>query len=443
MHGNEKSGAIGTGSPCLILGAGVSGKAAENLLRAEGAAVFVAPATEGGAVVERFAGEASTSAGSGPSAGASSLTVVASPGIPPGDPEIVRAKELGMRVIGEMQLGVSRFKGRVIAITGSKGKSSLVKLVADTLCLAGVRAVPCGNYGLAMCGVAAMNPQPDVAVLECSSFQLEYGPMSPAPDAALLLNIMPDHLDRHGTMENYRAAKMNIFGNMRDDALRLMPEDLTAPQMSTFLAPEDFTAPQAPTVPTPVGTPVGAPVGSYFDNEILRPAAVAAVKILHWFGLSDAQISAGFAAFEPLPHRMEKVAEHAGVLFVNDSKATSLAAMLAAVRMSAKPVFLIAGGRLKEKDLPDGKILLESGVKKAYIVGECAGLMSDVWRSDLPTEVCGVMKRAVSSAFGDALAAGGGTVLLSPGTASFDQYTNYEKRGEDFAAEVKNITTAI
>ena len=401
----------------LILGAGVSGRAAEALVRSEGAECFVSAKTEGGMVTENFVAKS----------GRYENILVVSPGIPPGDPEIVRAKESGMRVVGEMQFGVSRFKGRVIAITGSKGKSSLVKFIADALNGADggkAFALPCGNYGLAMCEVAAAKPQPEVAVLECSSFQLEYGPMEPGPDAALILNIQPDHLDRHGSMENYRAAKMNIFGNMREGALRLMPEDL-----------ENCGNTESRNCGNAESRDCGILWrGSYFDNRILRPAAVGAVRILRHFGLEDARIAEAFRAFAPLPHRMRRVAEHGGVAFVDDSKATSLAAMEAGVEMCPKPVFLIAGGRLKEKMKNNGKILLENGAGKVYIIGECAREMAEAWRGELPAAVCDVMDKAVSAAYADALGAGGGTVLLSPGTASFDQFKNYEERGDAFAA---------
>ena len=530
----------------LILGAGVSGNAAAALLKAEGAEFFIAPKTEGGAAVERFYTEqcgimpsaankveqkflsariedefqAQTRMSAPPSLrkpSNSSLptpnsTLITSPGIAPDDAEIVRAKELGMNVVGEMQLGVSRFKGRIIAVTGSKGKSSLVKLLSDTLNLAAGRevAVPCGNYGAAMCAVAAMDPQPEIAVLECSSFQLEYGAMEPGPDAALILNLSPDHLDRHKTMEAYIEAKLNIFENMRPGALRLLGSEGLgtgdwglgtgklgngstgstgelgmgtvranmacgtlpwAPRSGETLAATGCAYSRYPwyrmqNQPHPGGvqqhaehcttpwcehafirrfgaasTPFSAESarfaesleGSYFANEILAPAARAACEILRFFGLSEAEIAAGFRAFEPLPHRMQKVAEFGGVVFVDDSKATSLAAMAAAVKMSAKPVFLIAGGRLKERVETNGRDLIESGARKAYLIGECAEEMRGAWRENLPTEISGEMKAAVEAAFADALEAGGGTVLLSPGTASFDQFKDYKQRGEAFA----------
>ena len=348
--------------------------------------------------------------------------LVVSPGIAPGDAEVVRAKEAGMTVVGEMQLGVSRFKGKIIAVTGSKGKSSLVKFIADALALAGVKAIPCGNYGLAMCEVAAINPQPEVAVLECSSFQLEYGAMEPAPVAAVLLNVQADHLDRHGTMENYLAAKMNVFGNMKEDALKIKNREIENREISES---------------------AGLWQGSYFDNDVLRAAAVAAVKVLRFWGIDDGKIKEAFEKFEPLPHRMRKVAETDGVVFVDDSKATSLTAMAAGVRMSEKPVFLIAGGRLKENISVNGNYLLEIGAKKAYLIGECAEQMADAWRGSLPTEICGEMGKAVSSAFRDAADAGGGTVLLSPGTASFDQYKNFEERGDAFAQEAAKSKKTI
>jgi len=295
---------------------------------------------------------------------------------------------------------------------------------------------------MAMCEVAAMDPQPEIAVVECSSFQLEYGPMEPGPDAALVLNIQEDHLDRHGTMKNYRAAKMNIFGNMGEGALKLMPEDLDfdfetskkGKKGKTLESKNNFTFFSFFTCSKNLWQ------GSYFDNDVLMPAAVGAVRILRHFGVGDDVIAEGFRRFVPLPHRMNRVGERDGVVFVDDSKATSLAAMEAGAGMCAKPVYLIAGGRLKEAMKKNGKILLDKGVKKVYIIGECAKEMSEAWRGELPNAVHGVMERAVRAAFRDASEAGGGTVLLSPGTASFDQFANFEARGAAFAAAAQIIT---
>ena len=178
--------------------------------------------------------------------------------------------------------------------------------------------------------------------------------------------------------------------------------------------------------------------GSWFDNEVLGLAAAAAAAALRYAGLSDVQIEHGLAAFQPLAHRMQRVGvSKQGVSFVDDSKATSLAATAAALRMLRKPVRLIAGGLLKENDLEKIKELLTQTTQKVYLIGHCSGQMFQAWAASVPCEECGTLERAVVAAVRDAHA--GETVLLSPGTASFDQFTSYRERGERFTAQVRAV----
>ena len=172
--------------------------------------------------------------------------------------------------------------------------------------------------------------------------------------------------------------------------------------------------------------------GSYFDNPVLRANGLCAVALLRAAGLDDARIAAGFAAFTPLSHRMQTVLERAGVTWVDDSKATSLAALAAGVGMCAGPVRLIAGGLPKGDDPKSVIPRLRSGVKKVYLIGRCAQQFSDAWRDAVPCELCGTLDRAVESVRRDVCP--GETVLLSPGTASFDQFESYGVRGDTFAA---------
>ena len=173
---------------------------------------------------------------------------------------------------------------------------------------------------------------------------------------------------------------------------------------------------------------------SYFDNEILQSNGLTAIALLRVAGLDDAQIAAGFRAFEPLPHRMQLVAERGGVRYVDDSKATSLAALDAGVAMCGGPVRLIAGG-LAKGDNPKSVIpRLRSAVKKVYLIGRCADQFLSAWREAVPCEACETLDRAVAAARRDAVA--GETVLLSPGAASFDQFESYGVRGDAFASFV-------
>ena len=378
----------------IVLGNGRSGRAAAELLRREGAHVVV------------LDGDAAWPGGMWD-------MCVTSPGIPLGHPWQTAARAAGVRVISELQLGASRWKGRTLAVTGSKGKSSVVKLIADTLNLAGVSAVPCGNYGTPLCEVVNRGGgEADAwAVVEVSSFQMETTDDF-HPDAAAILNLQEDHLDRHGSVAAYHALKRKLLAGARlaFDESSLRSLELDGPASRALLR------------------------GSYFDNEILRANGLIAIALLRVAGLDDAQIAAGFRAFAPLPHRMQHVAERDGVRYVDDSKATSLAALAAGVAMCGGPVRLIAGG-LAKGDNPKTVIpRLRSTVKKVYLIGRCADQFLSAWREAVPCEACGTLDRAVEAARRDAVA--GETVLLSPGAASFDQFESYGVRGDAFASFV-------
>lgn len=373
----------------VVLGAGVSGRAAAALLEREGARVALL-------------------AGDDPwPAGAWDLCV-ASPGIPVTHAWFAAARAAGVRVISELQLGASRWRGRTLAVTGSKGKSSVVKLVADALVRAGRPAVPCGNYGRPLCAVVLDPPAGSGtpwAVVEVSSFQMETTDDF-HPDAAAILNLQEDHLDRHGSVAVYHALKRKLLAGAQ----------------CAVTAADDAAA-------------CALLRGSYFDNDVLRPNGLTAVSLLRVAGLSETDIAAAFRAFDPLPHRFRCVAESGGVRYVDDSKATSLAALAAGVAMCGGPVRLIAGGTPKGDDPKNVIPCLRRAVQKVYLIGRCAEQFSAAWENDVPCEKCGTLDRAVAAARRDAVA--GETVLLSPGAASFDQFENYGVRGEMFAAFVR------
>lgn len=348
----------------LVLGRGGSGKAAEALLKSDGWEVDFADGYD---------------------------LVVASP---------------GMRVESELQLGVTALKRagvRMLAVTGSKGKSSVVKVVADALNLAGRRAVPCGNFGLPVSSVRDC----EWAVVEVSSFQLETTHLPPDTfEAAAILNLQEDHLDRHGSAAVYHALKMKLAGMAK----------------VAFVCEADAS-----------GDALFA--GSYFDNDVLRVNGRIAAALMRAAGLDDAQVRAAFAAFEPLPHRMNLVGVFGGVRCVDDSKATSLAALAAGVVMAGRDIRLIAGG-LPKRDDPNSVLSpLTNRVKKVYLIGVSAETFASAWSGAVDCEICGTMDRAVARAMQDA--APGETLLLSPGTASFDQFKSYGERGEVFAGLVK------
>jgi len=270
-----------------------------------------------------------------------------------------------------------------------------------------------------------------------------------SPEIAVLLNLQADHLDRHADLAEYRGLKLKMFSAMRPGAVALLPVGLDdegrvpngvrALRFGEAAAGGDW-AYGGHEVRGPFGEGLCrvALEGSWFDNPVLGVAAAAAVAALRYAGLDEGQIRRGLEAFEPLPHRVQLVGEsQSGVRFVDDSKATSLAATAAALRMVRKPVRLIAGGLLKEDDLESIKELLTQTTKKVYLIGRCSEKLGQAWSVSVPCEQCGTLEKAVDAAVRDAQS--GDTVLLSPGTASFDQFKSYRERGERFTARVRAV----
>jgi len=350
-------------------------------------------------------------------------------------------------MISELELGGFYWTGKILAVTGSKGKSSLVKFCADTLDGAGITASPAGNYGLPLCRLALEKPSLAWAVTEVSSFQMEHTTAF-SPDIAILLNIQADHLDRHADMAEYKGLKLSLFSAMRPGSVVLLPAGVDVagkvPEGVRLLRfGADAGCDWAYASHAVMGMLNGRLCkiemrGSWFDNEILGLAAAAGAAALMYAGLQDTQIENGFADFQALAHRVQPIGvSKQGVCFVDDSKATSLSATAAALRMVRKPVRLIAGGLLKEKDLEGIKELLTQTTKKVYLIGRCAEQMFQAWSTLVPCEECGTLECAVIAAVREAQA--GETVLLSPGTASFDQFTSYRERGERFTAQVRAV----
>ena len=347
--------------------------------------------------------------------------VVASPGLP---------------VKSELQFGCEELKRqgwKLLAVTGSKGKSSVVKVVADAINLAGWHAVACGNYGVPVSEVAFEDGRRETgdadrrwAVVEVSSFMLETTTLPPDTfEAAAILNLQEDHLDRHGSVEVYHGLKRKLL----------------------TMAKLGYCGDETP-LPRDGETALWA--GSYFDNEILAGNAAMAVELMRVVGLDDATIAKAFRDFEPLSHRMNLVAEIGGVRYIDDSKATSLSALAAGVKMAASgrrgldfrretsdepSIRLIAGGLPKGDDPKSVLSTLTERVKKVYLIGQCAEVFRAAWENGVDCEVCGTMDRAVERAACEAEK--GETVLLSPGTASFDQFKSFGERGEVFARLVK------
>jgi UDP-N-acetylmuramoylalanine--D-glutamate ligase len=371
---------------------------------------------------------------------------VASPGVRVDGPWIRACRERGIRVISEIELGwLCRGRARVLAVTGSNGKSTLVKVCAEALERAGLRAVPVGNYGRPVCD-AVLEREWDWLVIEVSTFQLETVE-SFRPDIGILLNIYPNHLDRHGSLAAYAGLKGRLFARMQngdtalvcESALDSLPvRDFGLGRLRLFGSGPacDFRL-----EPGRIATPTGfvSISGTAFDNPILGVAAAAAAGAIMAAGVPASALEAAAAAFVMLPHRMQPVRVLDGVTFVNDSKATNLAALSAALSMSRFPVRLIAGGLLKETELGSVKDLLVKKCAKVYGIGKTASFLEKAWGGWVPFLDCRDLERAVRTAWLEAKA--GDTVLLSPGCASFDQFRNFEERGDRFICVVQALET--
>ncbi len=434
----------------LVLGLGSSGEAAARLLLRHGARVTIADAgtgegLEGKAGGLRAAGCAVQLASRDLPEGAFDLAVV-SPGIADTDPWVVLLRARGVPVISELELGWRACRSRVLAVTGSNGKSTLVKVCREALEAGGCTAVAGGNYGIPLSALACLEPAPAWAVVEVSSFQLETVERF-APDVGILLNLNPNHLDRHGTMGLYTAMKARLFARMKEGHTAVIPE--TAPEAVRAALPagcrvSTFGLTRGARYRYEKGVIVGpdleAPVsveGTVFDNEVMGVTAAACVAALVGGGASVRGVSVAARAFERLPHRMQTVATIRGVTFVNDSKATNLAALSAGVRMARGPVRLIAGGLLKESDLESVKKSLVNHVQGVYIIGKYSQVMVNAWRDTVPCFECLDLRDAVDRAWKDSRS--GDVVLLSPGCASFDQFKSFEDRGEQFSGMVREI----
>ena len=364
-----------------------------------------------------------------------------SPGFSLNHPWVSDLIQRGIPILSELELGWSRRHCPVIAVTGSNGKSTVVKWLADALAQAGKRAVPCGNYGFPVSAAVMLPEVPDWLEIEVSLFQLETV-WEFQPDIGVLLNVLPNHLDRHGTMDAYRNLKLSLFENMREPNVGVIPREMF-PVLG--MSGGEFS-----NLWKTFGTEEGADFryldgrvggidlnGTRFANEVLGAAGAAVAAVCDACGVPESAVEAAARAFEPLPHRTALVAQIDGVNYVDDSKATNLAAMCAAVRMCSGRVHLIAGGRAKEKDFSLAKDLLAQRVERLYLIGESSGAMQDAWGDVVRCVSCGTLEQAVKAARQQAKA--GETVLLSPACTSFDQFRDFNERGDCFAAAVRRL----
>jgi UDP-N-acetylmuramoylalanine--D-glutamate ligase len=376
---------------------------------------------------------------------------------------VTRAKEAGVEVIGDIELFFrarthASAPGKVVAITGTNGKSTTTALTAHVLSNAGKRVALGGNIGKAVLDLDPFAPDL-IYVLELSSFQIELAP-SLSPDAAALLNITPDHLDRHGTFANYARIKASILAGLGPDATAIIGVD-DKPSRAVAGNLKGPYAVKRIAVGHGVETGVFVADGVLHEMEdgremaridltgigSLRGAhnwqnAATAYALARSQGLSPAAIADGLKTFAGLAHRMEQVARRGKVLFVNDSKATNADAAGKALT-SFSDIYWIIGGRPKEGGLA-GLEPFYPRIVRAYLIGEAADAFAGQLGGHVDHVHCGTLARAVEAAAADASrsAANEPVVLLSPACASYDQFDNFAKRGDAFRDLVMGLDGA-
>lgn len=418
-----------SGKQSVVVGTGRSGIAAARLLNVLGARVRVAERDE--TVTEdrlgALAGRAELVTGEHrPEHFADADIIVFSPGVPVRKLAPVLEGIPERKIVSELELASWFIEAPILAVTGSNGKTTTTTLISEMFEQAGRRAFTGGNIGVPLCEYLLDMEPAEVVVLEVSSFQLQ-NCRSFKPHVGVFLNFSANHLDYHADMDEYLDAKLNLFARMTPDDTALLHESLrpligerafTEARLEWFDGTGRFDAP-------------------FLPGEHNRSNVEAAWRAVKRFGITEGQAAATVAGFRPLAHRIEPVAEKRGVLYVNDSKATTLDAALAAIRSFDRPVRILMGGVWKGGDVArfaedaDGRVVQVGlfGGAREDLEPELAKRFPVSWDETLEGAV---LRLAADAEPGD-------VVLLSPATASFDQYNGMAERGADFRRVVEGL----
>jgi UDP-N-acetylmuramoylalanine--D-glutamate ligase len=445
----------------LVVGLGKSGKSAALFLRALGAQVTVSDSR----CAEALAGEIPALLDAGvmvETGGHGLLTfrrqdlIVVSPGVPYDTTELKQVRAFGLPIIGELELASRFLQGQIVAITGSNGKTTTTSLLGKIFADARVSTLVGGNIGTPVIDLIAQSTPQTTSVLEVSSFQLETV-VEFRPHIAVVLNITQDHLDRHGTFENYTAMKARITAQQTaEDFFVLNAEDKPTQMLAAQTKAQVFWfsgrrpikqgafvhgesiifLPREGAKPEPVMPLAEIPLkGAHNVENVL--AAVCAARL---GGVSAESIRASVAGFKAVEHRLEFVATVRGVAFYNDSKATNVDATKKALEAFPGGVHLILGGKDKNSDYTELADLLRARVKTVYTIGSAAEKIERHLAGVVKIVSAGTLDAAVRQAAQSAVP--GDVVLLAPACSSFDQFTSYEHRGRVFKELVKGLVGA-
>jgi UDP-N-acetylmuramoylalanine--D-glutamate ligase len=442
----------------LVVGLGKSGLSAAMFLREQGARVTVSDTRSAVALEKEIpalleAGIMVESGGHGLLTFRRQDLIVVSPGVPLDTPEVKQVVAFGLPVIGELELASRYLQGRVVAITGSNGKTTTTTLVGKIFADARVPTLVGGNIGLPVIDLVAKSTQETVSVLEVSSFQLETVEEF-HPWIAVVLNITPDHLDRHGSFETYAAAKARITERQgAEDFLVLNAEDKGAQMVALKTKAQIFWF--SGRRPIKQGAFVHGESILFVPREGAKAEPVMPVSDIHLKGSHNVEnvlaavcaarlakipaesIRASVAGFAAVEHRLELVKVVNGIEFYNDSKATNVDAAMKAVASFAGGIHLILGGKDKDSDYSLMSGMLKERVKIVYTIGSAA--------EKIERELHGVVKIVPAETLQVAVAKAakaatvGDVVLLSPACSSFDQFENYEQRGRMFRQLVNEL----
>lgn len=378
--------------------------------------------------------------------------IVVSPGVPSHAAVFEEAKKRGIPVEGELEFAWRFCKSKVIAITGTNGKTTTTSLVAYILEKAGIASVAAGNIGVAFSDVVDTLDENGVFALEVSSFQLDTI-RSFNPQVGMILNITPDHLNRYdNSFEKYAAAKYRMFENQDEEDIIIINDD--DPVFSRMpLQPKSKVYRFSLTKENDNGAYMlsdllicheeKAEIFRILRNEILLPGehnlqnVMAAVIACKKIGAGNDAIAEALRTFPGVEHRLEFVAEIDGVRYVNDSKATNVESVWYALRSFEQPLFLILGGLDKGNDYTRIEQLVKDKAKKIYAIGQSAETVFKFFHKEIKVEIKSTMDECVLAANSEARE--GDVVLLSPACASFDMYSGYEERGRVFKAAVRRM----
>lgn len=441
------------GQHVVVVGAARSGVAAAELLVSRGARVTLTdtrPEIDEASKLRALGVTLDLGGHSGTGFSSADL-VVLSPGVPADLAEIDALRRRGVPVIGELELAWRWLKGRVIAITGTKGKSTTTTLTGRMLQAAGLPAVVGGNIGSALSAQVDASTPETLHVVEVSSFQLETADTF-HPWISVLMNFSADHLDRHGTLDAYGAAKARIFAHQTADDWAVVNDDDEAAlglarggnarrfdfsrlgQLDEGVVVRDHAIVVRQGGRNETLMPLSSIplLGPHLVDDVLAATAVGTLV-----GVKPDVMRDAIEGFHGLEHALEPAGEVAGVRFVNDSKATNIEAALRALESFDSGVVAIIGGRFKGGDFQDLREAVRARASAVIAIGEARTQVREAFGGDVPVYDAATMAEAVRAAF--AAAAPGGVVLLAPACASFDMFRDYAERGRIFKEEVRRL----